>query len=571
MKAKLEQNLRVYSGLFIAFFLVLHLLNASLGLLSLAVMDKLGSILFAFWSIPIFTAMLYGAFVVHVALTLLSLYRRRSLSMPFWSFFQIVMGITMPLLLVSHILGTRGVDIVLDVQRNYSHLVTGLWGNLERTIQQFALVLIAWTHMSMGIHFWLRHKSGYRNWLPILYPLCLFIPLLAMLGFTRAGIESKQTNVKSEAFNRASDALQQADPALREYLRTLDDQILLGLGIILFAILLIHLIRRYVGLVKGGFQIFHTGFGKPIKARRGQSVLEALREAKLPHAAVCGGRGRCTTCRVRVGNGLFDLQAPNTLESNALKRVSADPSVRLACQIRPSKSVTITPLIQPNNATQTDKLHSGVIGHEQKVVCMFVDMRRSTELGEQKLPFDVIFIVNQFFIQLSQALRTTNGHYASFNGDGLMALYGLNSDLKSGCRDALKGAVEIQRRIETLNDWLSDELDLPLQFGIGIHCGEAIVGTMGPPETPVLNAIGNTINISARLEALTKKYEAQLVVSEAVLQEANIDYSAFPNHIEQVKGSGESVSIIVIEQPSLLSVSMLQEVDDEVSDIVQSG
>ena len=142
-----------------------------------------------------------------------------------------------------------------------------------------------------------------------------------------------------------------------------------------------------------------------------------------------------------------------------------------------------------------------------------------------------------------------------------MALYGLNSDLKSGCRDALKGAIEIQHRIETLNDWLSDELDLPLRFGIGIHCGEAIVGTMGPPETPVLNALGDTINISARLEELTKKYEAQLVISEAVLKQLDIDYSAFPKHIELVKGRGESVAIIVVEQPSLLD-DLIKQADD---------
>ena len=195
---------------------------------------------------------------------------------------------------------------------------------------------------------------------------------------------------------------------------------------------------------------------------------------------------------------------------------------------------------------------TGVIGHEQQIACMFADMRGSTSLGEKKLPYDVVFILNHFFIQLAEALRSSNGHYANFTGDGLMGLYGLNSDIESGCRDALRGAIEIQRRMDKLNNWLAGELDEPLRVGVGIHCGEAIVGTMGPPEAPTTSAIGDTINISARLEALTKQYSTYLVVSEAVLKNAGVDYTHLPKHTVDVRGRGESVDIFVVDQPALL-------------------
>jgi len=552
MKAKLEHNLRLYSGLYIAFFLVLHLLNAALGLVSIAAMDKLGSALYKFWSIPLFGIFLYASFAVHIGLMFISLYRRRTLRLPFWNLIQIALGLLLPWLLINHIIGTRGNDFFLDIQRNYTHVVTGLWSDNERIIRQVALVLIAWTHMSVGIHFWLRYKQGYRSWLPVLYPLGLLLPVLAIMGFIRAGVESENNDAAAAAFNQVRQEVAQADPAIRSFLQNIGDQVLWVFGLMLISLLLLRLIRDHINVKRGGFSIFHTGVGKTLKGRRGQSVLGALREAKIPHASVCGGRGRCTTCRVRVTQSGSALPAPNALEASALERLGSEPNVRLACQIRPLENISITPLLKPSNNVQASSLQTGVVGHEQQVVCMFVDMRDSTKLGEQKLPFDVVFILNQFFIQLSDALNATKGHYASFTGDGLMALYGLRSGLEAGSRDALNGAVEIERRIVALNEWLSDELAHPLQIGIGIHSGEAIVGTMGPPDAPVLSAIGDTINIAARLEALTKNYKTLLVVSDVVLQQAGVVHSDLPKYTETVRGRGKSLDIVTVDEPSKL-------------------
>jgi len=552
MKAKLEHNLRLYSGLFIAFFLVLHLLNAALGLLSIAAMDKLGSALYKFWSIPLFGALLYGAFAIHVALMFVSLYRRRTLRLPIWNLLQIGLGLLLPWLLLNHVIGTRGNDFFLDVQRNYSHVVTGLWSDGERIARQIALVLIAWIHMSVGIHFWLRYKPFYLRLLPVLYPFGLLLPVLAIMGFIRAGMESENNDFTAAAIRQIQQETSQADPAIRGFVQGLGDNILLIFILMVLSLLLFRIVRDQINIYRGGFSVFHTGVGKSVKGRRGQSVLGALREARIPHAAVCGGRGRCTTCRVRVIQCNSVLPEPNALEASALERLGAEPSVRLACQIRPKNDVSITPLLKPSSKSEAKSLHKGVVGREQQVVCMFVDMRDSTKLGEQKLPFDVVFILSQFFVQLSDALNSTKGHYASFTGDGLMALYGLNSDLETGCRNALAGAVEIQRRIEVLNDWLTEELEHPLKIGIGIHCGEAIVGTMGPPESPVLSAIGDTINTTARLEALTKKYKTLLIASSTVLKYASIEYANQPSHLEQIRGRGESVEIVVIDDPSKL-------------------
>ena len=215
--------------------------------------------------------------------------------------------------------------------------------------------------------------------------------------------------------------------------------------------------------------------------------------------------------------------------------------------------MSITPLVPARASARAAYRRGGVQGHEQQVATMFIDLRGSTNLGEERFPYDVVFILNQFFAEMAASLQATRGHYAQFSGDGLMALYGLESGIEDGCRDALKGAVDMNRRLMALNERLGVELREPLRIGIGIHCGEAIVGTMGPPSSPNLSAIGDNINIAARLEALTKDYDCTLVVSAVAAQCAGVDLSRFPAHQARVRGRDEPVDVYAISDPAEIS------------------
>jgi adenylate cyclase len=197
------------------------------------------------------------------------------------------------------------------------------------------------------------------------------------------------------------------------------------------------------------------------------------------------------------------------------------------------------------NQSLSATLHSGgVQGHEEYVVAMFVDMRGSTALGERVLAYDVVFILNRFFTELSSALTASHGHYAQFAGDGLMALYGLEPERKSrACTDALAGAQEMFRRIENLNQQLQREFGETVQMGIGIHGGDAIVGTMGPPKTPLLTAVGDNINIAARLESQTKVLGCDLIVSVQTLEAEGIDYAAGKVQEVEVRGRDNQVKV----------------------------
>ena len=131
-------------------------------------------------------------------------------------------------------------------------------------------------------------------------------------------------------------------------------------------------------------------------------------------------------------------------------------------------------------------------GREINVAILFTDFRDSTKLCEDRLPYDVVFILNQFFAELFDTLAETGGHYAQFNGDGLMVLDGLEGEFGDACSQAIEGATAMFQRLEILNLQLAQESKEPLRMGVGIHSGGAIVGSMGPPQTPIISAIGNS-------------------------------------------------------------------------------
>ena len=259
---------------------------------------------------------------------------------------------------------------------------------------------------------------------------------------------------------------------------------------------------------------------------------------------------------MRVGEGCLDLEKPSALEKFALDRIGAAPNVRLACQTRPLLPIQITPLMAPDLSIDSEWREGGVSGEERDIVALFVDLRGSSKMSEMHLPYDVLFILNRFFLEMSDALSASHGHYAQFEGDGLLALYGLERGLKQGCLDVLHGAVDMQVRINQLNQKLKTELKEPLKIGIGIHCGQAIVGTMGPPSSPNYSAIGDCINAAARLEGKSKELGCVLVVADEVVQNAGIEFSQFPSQQISLRGKQQSVLAYAIKNPLDVSDSL---------------
>ena len=548
---KLESYLRLGTGLILAVYVLQHLINHAFGIVSIeaaeAYRNTVGTL---FQNLP-GLVLLYGAILFHATIALRFIYRLSTLRLSRWQWMQLIMGLSILPLMVGHAVGNRGYDLLGEVDPNYYYVITSLLLKPEFQIKLSLLILVIWIHMVIGLHFWLRIRESYRRFVPLAYALVILIPALSYVGvfnMLRQGSEWLEDQDRLDEIYAANIAM---DPDDVEFLQGLEGQSWIAMIAVLAITLILRQIRITLLARRGTYAISHSD-GSTVRAIHGVSLLEALRNARIPHASVCGGRARCTTCRVRVGNGLKDLAPPNELEAGALQRIGAGKDVRLACQLRPSSDLGITPLVLANQPL-IKTLHSGgVHGHEEYVVAMFVDMRGSTDLGERVLAYDVVYILNRFFTELSGALSESNGHYAQFAGDGLMALYGLDPQKKdNACQDALSGAREMFRRIDRLNQQLQEEFAETVEMGIGIHGGDAIVGTMGPPKTPLLTAVGDNINIAARLEAQTKVEGCDLIVSVDTLKREAINYNDATAREIRVRGRDNPVAVCTMQREDL--------------------
>ncbi|HET7197349.1 MAG TPA: 2Fe-2S iron-sulfur cluster-binding protein, partial [Burkholderiales bacterium] len=296
---RLERRLRLATGLVIACFVIPHFLNHSLGVVSVDAMDRARAVLAQLWRSPAGTALLYGALLTHFALALVSLYRRTTLRMPAWEAAQIALGLAIPPLLVAHIVGTRFTWLLLGHTINYERIVGLLWTDPWAAARQSLLLVIVWLHLAFGLHYWLRLRRWYPAAQPAAFAAALLIPAMALAGFAAAGNELRPIidSVGMQAYLPELASMSGDD---RARLAAWRDGLVLAFWALLAATLLARWLRVRLG---GTYELRHSS-GRVIVAPIGRSILEALRDAGVPHASVCGGRARCTTCRVRVGDGL---------------------------------------------------------------------------------------------------------------------------------------------------------------------------------------------------------------------------------------------------------------------------
>jgi len=542
-RAALVRQLRLGSGLVLLTFVATHMLNHALGLVSLDAAAAGRSVFLGFWRSWPGTVLLYGSFLTHLALVLWAIYQRRSLRLPRWEQVRLALGLAMPFLLVPHIAGTRIIADLTGVEDTYPRVVLQLWLHPANGVVQFILLAIAWTHGCMGVHFWLKFRPWYPRVATLLGSLALLLPVLALIGYLDMGWSLDRLMAGGVSFEELhgpeTEAMMNLQGAWQGAL----------IGAFAAATVLAFGMRpvRTWWLHRRGAVFLTYPDGRRVAIPPGTTVLEASRAAGIPHASLCGGRGRCSTCRIRLGPGYERLAPPSAAEAKVLQRVGAAPNVRLACQLRPTVDLEVTPLLPPTASPADGFVRPAYSqGQEQDIAIMFADLRGFTQFSEHRLPYDVVFVLNRYFAMTGEAIARSGGHLDKFIGDGIMALYGLTTRPQRACLDALRGAVELAGALDALNRALAGELREPLRLGIGDHVGRVIVGELGHGTARQLTAIGDAVNTASRLETLTKDYTCQLVVSEDLARRARVDLSAFPAHEVAVRGRTTAMRIYSI-------------------------
>ena len=282
-------------------YVTTHFVNHSLGLVSVQLMDRALTVIYRYWASPLGGLLLYGAFAIHYSLALRALWLRRSLKMPFAEATQLVLGFSIPFFLTDHVLQTRVADTFYGADYGYYSTVLYAYfvANPLRGGLQLTVLVIAWVHAMIGLRFWLRLKPWYERWQPILYAFALLMPTFAILGFFEGGRE-----IMAMAEDPAWVARMVAEhPAPAPADRAVIDQMVVwvryGFLAALLAVLAARVARSRWERRRGVIRMTYPS-GRVVQIVRGVSVLEASRMAGIPHASVCGGRGRCSTCRIKI-------------------------------------------------------------------------------------------------------------------------------------------------------------------------------------------------------------------------------------------------------------------------------
>ena len=532
---------RLACGLVLFAYVTLHFLNHALGNISVAAMEDGLALQKRLWQSAPGAIVLYAALLTHMTLGFWALYQRRQFRWTRLEATQLVLGLSIPFLLADHVFGTRVGLSLFGLDKGYPQELLKFWVRSPFTgLVQSLLLLIVWIHGCIGLHFWLCLKPFYPRVKNLLLSAAVLVPTLALLGFAQGG---RQT------------ALFAQDPAWEDrqlapsHLGTPEQNaVILGarnatVGFLVLALAGVFAARglRFWREHRVG-AVTLTYPDRTIRMRKGLSVLEASLINGIPHAHVCGGRGRCSTCRIRIIGGLDALPPPSPEEQAVLERIGADSGVRLACQLRPTGDIAFAPLLPPHAAIadvrRRGPSHSG---DERYVVIMFVDMRGSSKLAEQRLPYDTVFIINQFLKAVSTAVIEEGGEPNQILGDGLLALFGLDGEPETACRQAIAACASIAAKVESLNGALTHGLSEPIRFGVGVHAGLIIAGEIGYERHAQFTVIGDPVNVAARLQDLTKPLGCEVLMSEEVFAHAGLTGVDLPAHEVDARGRTETV------------------------------
>lgn len=542
------RRLRLGSGLILFAYVTTHLLNHAVGLVSLDALEYARHWFLGFWAPKPVSAVLYGALLAHFLLALWAVYQRRRLvRMPPLEATQLVLGLFIVPLLAQHVIGTRLAFEVFDAQDPYTNVLLVLWHlSPDKGAWQAAALCVAWLHGCLGLYFWLRLRPWYPRWQPYLYAGAILVPVLALLGFTVAGREVSRLALDPAWVEAFRIAIKAPNPDAVAWLQQIERQVYVAFAASLAMPLLARGVRFALEKRRGLVRIAYPD-GREVQIPPGLTVLEVSQLHGIAHTSVCGGRGRCSTCRVMITRGGENLPPPSPGEEAVLKRVGAPPGVRLACQTRPHHDIAVVPLVPPGaGAAAGFRRPAHINGQEREIAILFADLRGFTQLSEHKLPYDVVFVLNRYFAAMGQAIERSGGRVDKFIGDGVMALFGVEGDTAQACRQALTAAREMSRTLDDLNHTLAHDLERPLRIGIGVHVGPAIVGEMGYSRATSVTAIGDAVNTASRLESLTKEFSAELVVSEDVASRAGVDLGRFPLESTPIRGRDQALSIRVV-------------------------
>jgi adenylate cyclase len=183
----------------------------------------------------------------------------------------------------------------------------------------------------------------------------------------------------------------------------------------------------------------------------------------------------------------------------------------------------------------------------RSVTVLFADLKGFTKMCENRDPAEVVSILNGYFQCMSEALANHHGQVTELMGDGILTLFGALRSNPWQVQDAVSGALAMRKALEEYNEELRSKSLPELSFGIGIHQGEVLAGLMGNVELSKFGVVGDTINVAARVEALTRVHDVDLLITEEVRNQLDDRFSLKEMPAVPIKGKQKPIVTYMVE------------------------
>ncbi len=549
------QRVRLVTGLILFAFAGTHFFNHALGLVSLEAMVSFDGWRTAVTRSALGGLVLAAALVTHAAAALLKVAQRRTFRLPAWEWMQLALGLAIPLFLLPHIVNTRVAGLVFGIDTSYPYELRKIW--TDTMIGQTLLLLLVWAHGCLGLHYWLRLVPRYRHFAPLLLVAATLLPFAAVLGIVTQGRNVAAITADPAAFDALKAATHWPDARTTAVIvgwRADAQLAFYAIALVAFLVAVGRTLRQRFAM---RIPVQYVR-GPLVKTSAGPTLLEVSRMNDIPHMSACGGRGRCSTCRVLIVGDESGLMPASEAELATLRSVSAPSNVRLACQARVRAAATVLPLVRLGRGGDTPVFvqASDEGSVERELAVLFVDIRGFTAMTEKKLPYDVIYLLNHFLHTVGQAVYGSGGWINDRAGDGVLAVFGDPAGLAGACRSALLACAEVDRLIEQLNVRIASELAEPLRVAMGLHCGPHVHGRVGIGESMSMSVVGPAVNVASRLEFVAKDANVQLALSAEVARLSGLDVEGLSTTPTTIRGTTSPMDVYLVERARELGPRM---------------
>lgn len=388
----LARSIRIITGLILLGFVTCHLLNASLGLISIEAMDAARPYMTTIWSFPPLGPLLALSLVAHFLLGLWSVYERPSFRSGAQDVLQIVTALCVVPLMATHVIGVAMAGQA-GLHFEYADAIRAMWIDLPGVgLLQVILVTVIWLHGCAGLLVWLRSVEAARNVIMWVYPVVIAVPVLALLGFSEAGRQVLEAapasaevtagayqadtgsggssggyetgygsggstsggyGAEAQSYNSPTGAESEtARPAPQvdfAQIQAVTTTVIWGSILMAGLTLLARAVRLWLQPNRPLYATLNDRALAPTTS--GGSLLDIFRAQSAPHASLCQGRGRCGTCAVRVISSEFPLRPASQLERRTLFKKGLPEDARLACQVLPDGGKIVVEALYPADYT----------------------------------------------------------------------------------------------------------------------------------------------------------------------------------------------------------------------------